>query len=240
MNMRWYVLLLAAILLPDAGVAASDVAAPPVSVHAGYIVLKSGLEIGRIDEIFTRNDDRYSLDSTATPLGLLALFKPGKIYIHSAGTITAQGLQPVQFSYKRESESQKDSHADFVWENQRLTLNHDGQHIDMDLPHGTQDRLSAMYQFMFLNLRELRMLKFPMTNGSKLDSYHYTIAEGTPFKTAAGQFSTWYLDSQAQAGETRTQIWLAIERYNLPCKLVITDPDGGKLTQELRTLHIQP
>lgn len=241
--MNLLVLLLAAILLPDAHAAAPAASAlpvPPSSVHARYAVIKSGITIAEIDEVYTRNNDRYTLSSTARPLGVLALFKSGKILIHSDGLITKQGLKPLKFSYQREGDSQKDNHADFVWEKQQLSLNSAAQHRQVILPRGTQDRLSAMYQFMFLNLRGLQSLNFAMTNGSKLDNYHYAIAAGPTITTTAGQFNTLYLDSQPKAGETRTQIWLATARHNLPCKLIITDPEGGKLTQELRKLDIQP
>ncbi len=240
MNMRMCVCLIAAAWLVPASAAPAPSAKSPSHIHSGYAVLKSGIEIGKIDEVFTRTVDHYTLTSTATPIGLLALFKPGKIIIHSAGLITHQGLQPQQFSYQREGDSGKNNDAEFDWNNAQLTLNHDGQHSVTDLPRGTQDRLSAMYQFMFLNFREMRTLDFAMTNGSKLDSYHYVIGDGGTLVTAAGSYATVTLDSQAKTGETRTQVWLASARYNLPCKLIITDPDGGKLTQELRALDIQP
>lgn len=235
-----YCMLLVAALLPQLSAASNEIPASPSHVHARYMVLKGSMGMGEIDEVYTRSADRYTLTSTAKPIGLLALFKPGKIIIRSNGFITPQGLKPLQFSYQREGESQKDSHADFDWKGRQLLLNHDNQHLSVPLPNGTQDRLSAMYQFMFMNLGGLHELAFPMTNGSKLDQYRYTIAAGTPFNSSAGQFNTLYLDSGAKAGETRTQLWLASSRYNLPCKLIITDPDGGKLTQELRALDIQP
>ena len=238
--MRWHVLLAAALLLTDASAATTPASASPASVHARYVILKGSIEIAEIGEVYTRSTGRYTLSSTAKPLGLLAVFKPGNILIHSNGVIGPQGLKPLQFSYQREGDSQKDSHADFDWKKRQLSLNHDGQHTRVGLPPGTQDRLSAMYQFMFLDLHGLHTLDFPMTNGSKLDRYHYTLAAGTPFNSGAGQFNTLYLDSGARPGETRSQIWLATARYNLPCKVIITDPDGGELTQELRGLDIQP
>lgn len=212
----------------------------PSRVHTRYVVLKSGIEIAEIDEVYTRDNDHYTLTSIARPLGLLAFFKPGKIYIHSNGLITNAGLKPVEFNYQREGDSGKNSDAQFSWEQRQLKLNHDGQHISISLPNGTQDRLSAMYQFMFISLRDQKNIDFAMTNGSKLDQYHYTVASGETMTTRAGKFDTLYLDSQAKAGETRTQLWLASTRFNLPCKLIITDPEGGKLTQELRLLDIQP
>jgi hypothetical protein len=52
--------------------------------------------------------------------------------------------------------------------------------------------------------------------------------------------STFYLDSQAKAGESRTEIWLAPSRNNLPYKMIITDADGGQLIQILNRLDIKP
>ncbi len=214
-------------------------AALPESVQASYDVYRDGLKIGRIDETYTRQQDRYTLTSITTPLGLLALFKPEKVTITSSGLIGKQGLQPQLFSHRRERDASKDSGAEFDWKAGQLTLIRQGQRTVVALPDDTQDRLSAMYQFMFLSLQSATKLDFPMTNGSKLDNYHYTITPGQRLKTPAGDFSTLYLDSQAKAGETRTEIWLATERHNLPCQMTITNPDGEQLTQVLTRLQIK-
>jgi hypothetical protein len=237
--MRGYCLLIAAVLSHSFNAAAAEANTAPGFVHSRYAILKSGIEIGEIEELYTRQNGQYTLTSTARPLGILAFFRPGKIFIRSTGVITAQGLQPLEFSYRQEGDTHKNSAAIFAWKPHQLKLNHDDQHLTLALPQGTQDRLSAMYQFMFLNLRDVATLSFAMTNGRKLDNYQYAIAQGETLSTSAGQFVTLYLDSQAQKGETRTQIWLASGQHNLPCKMVITDPDGGKLTQELRSLQIQ-
>jgi len=54
------------------------------------------------------------------------------------------------------------------------------------LPDGTQDRLSAMYQFMFLSLKSASTLDFAMTNGNKLDNYHYALTPDRRLKTPPG------------------------------------------------------
>lgn len=213
---------------------------PPGKVHAVYVVSKGDIALAEMDEVYSGAAGHYTLSSTARPLGLLAVFRPAKIYIQSAGTFDANGLKPLTFSYRQEDSADKDSEAKFLWDEHQLNLNHAGVQTRLELPSGTQDRLSAMYQFMFLALKPAASLDFHMTNGSKLDSYHYSIAAGTPCYSAAGGFETLYLDSQAKAGETRTQLWLAKAKHHLPCKVVITDPEGGKLTQELRKLEIQP
>ena len=97
-----------------------------------------------------------------------------------------------------------------------------------------------MYQFMFLQLEANSTLSFAMTNGSKLDNYHYAIGPRQKIDTPAGQFDSLYLDSQGKPGENRTEIWLSTQKHNLPCKMIITDANGDQFTQILSTLHITP
>ncbi|MDZ4202257.1 MAG: DUF3108 domain-containing protein [Gallionella sp.] len=220
-------------------VVAGSAHAAPDSVLATYDIYKSGIKIGVIEESYRRDKDHYTLASITTPVGLLAMFKPEKVFIDSSGTLGKQGLQPALFSHRRERDSVKDSKAEFDRAAGQLALIHHGQREIVSFPEGTQDRLSAMYQFMFLSPRAGGTLEFPMTNGVKLDTYHYAVARGPKVKTPAGEFDTFYLDNQAKAGESRTEIWLSKQRHNLPCKMVITEADGGQLTQILSKLQIR-
>lgn len=215
-------------------------AAEPASVHATYDVYKDSLKIGQMEETFTRDKDHYTLTSTTTPVGLLAAFRPEKIFINSSGLVGKQGLQPLRFSHRRERNESRDSRAEFDWDAKQLALIHQTQRTVVELPDGTQDRLSAMYQFMFLSLQSATTLDFAMTNGNKLDNYHYTLTPGQKLKTPAGEFNTLYLDSEAKAGESRTEIWLATQHHNLPCKMIITDSGGDQLTQILSKFDIKP
>ena len=214
-------------------------AAPPGNVQASYDIYKSGIKIGQIEETYVRDNGRYTLSSTTTPVGLLAVFKPEKVFVDSSGLVGKQGLQPLRFHHRRERDASRESGAEFDWGAKQLTLIQQSQRTVSTLPDGTQDRLSAMYQFMFLPLQSGKALDFPMTNGSKLDSYHYAVTHGQKLKTPAGEFNTLYLDSQAKTGENRTEIWLATQRNNLPCKMIITEADGSQLIQVLSKLDIR-
>ncbi|MDO8208455.1 MAG: DUF3108 domain-containing protein [Gallionella sp.] len=214
-------------------------AAIPGGVQASYEVFMSGMKIGQIDEVYTRNKDHYTLTSTTTPLGLLAVFKPEKVYLSSSGLITKQGLRPQRFEDKRPGNPGKSSQAEFDWAAQQLTLIHQALRTQLALPDGTQDRLSAMYQFMFVDMEGIDALHFAMTNGNKLDNYHYSIGPVQKLDTPAGQFDSLYLDSQAKPGESRTEIWLET-KHNLPCKMIITDAHGDQYTQILSGLKILP
>ncbi len=213
--------------------------AQPDSVQATYDVHKSALRV-EITDSYARDKDHYTLSSIWKPVGLLAALLPEKIVINSAGIIGKQGLKPQHFTHKRERDSNRNSRAEFDWAGKQLTLSSHGQQSQVELPPDTQDRLSAMYQFMFLPLHNAATLDFHMTDGSKLDSYHYALTHQRTIKVPAGEYQTIYLDSQAKPGESRTEIWLATQYYNLPCKMVITEANGDQFTQVLSKLEIRP
>ena len=221
-------------------ISGSAIAAQPTGVLATYDIYKGPMKIGRIEESFARDKDRYTLISTTRAVGLLAVFNPGKILISSSGSVGARGLQPLRFSDQRENHESRNRRAELDWNAKRITLIQQAQRTSVALPDGTQDRLSAMYQFMFLSLQPGTTLDFPMTNGGKLDNYHYVITRGGQLKTPAGAFDTLYLDSQAKKGESRTEVWLATQQYNLPCKMIITEANGDQLTQILSKLDVKP
>jgi len=221
-------------------VANSSFAAMPSSVSASYDIYKGSLRIGKIEETFTRDKDHYTLSSTTRAVGLLALFKPGKIIISSRGLIGPKGLQPLYFSDQREGDESRNRQAEFDWNAGQLTLINHAQRSVVPLPAGTQDRLSAMYQFMFLSLEKLDMLNFNMTNGSKLDVYNYRITPDQSVTVPLGTFKALYVASVPEAGSNRTEIWLATEHADFPYKMVITEPDGGKLSQELTQFVFVP
>ncbi len=213
-------------------------AAAPGSVQVTYDIYKGSIKIGVIEEIYTRDKDRYTLSSTTKPVGIFAVFKPEKVFVNSSGLVGKQGLKPLHFDHRREQDTSKDSSAEFDWEKGELTQIHQAQRDVVELLEGTQDRLSAMYQFMFLP-RSATMVDFPMTNGIRLNNYHYAVSRGQKLKTPVGEFTTLYLDDQAKAGERHNEIWLATQRYNLPCKMVITEANGDQLTQVLSKLQIR-
>jgi len=221
-------------------VAISAFAAPPSSVLATYDVYKGSIKVAQIEETYTHKNDRYTLSSTTRPVGLLAILKPGKVLISSNGLVGSKGLQPLRFSDQREHDEGRDRSAEFDWNAKQLTLINHEQRSVLPLPDGTQDRLSAMYQFMFLSLAKTDMLSFHMTNGNKLDVYNYRITPGQNVTVPLGTFKGLYVASVPEADASRTEIWLAEEHANFPYKMIITDKDGDKFSQELTKFVFVP
>ena len=217
-----------------------SLASPPSRIEARYDVLKGGIKVAAIIEIYTRTQDSYHIDSITKPYGLIALFKAEVIHVTSQGTVTAQGLRPDTFIHQRELDSKRNTRADFDWKKNLITLNDKSGKRSLPLSEGTQDRLSAMYQFIFIKLNDATSLKFSMTNGSKVDDYSYQITANKSVTVPLGTFKALYLANMPQADKSRTEIWLATEHANFPYKLDITDSDGGRLSQVLTKFNFEP
>ena len=54
-------------------------AAPPNRISATYDIYKGSMKVGRIEENFVRDNNRYTLTSNTKAVGWLAIFAPGKI-----------------------------------------------------------------------------------------------------------------------------------------------------------------
>jgi len=215
-------------------VAGSSFAATPDSIQASYDIYKGGIKIGQVDEAFAiGKDNRYTIVSTTRATGLLAIFRPGKIVLRSSGLIGAHGLKPLNFSDLREGDDGKNRSAEFDWNTRQLTLIQQKRRTVVPLPDDTQDRLSAMYQFHVPVAAKTDTLNFHMTNGGKLDIYNYRITHDQSVTVPLGTYKALYVASVPEAGVNRTEIWLTGEHFNFPYKMVITDPDGGQLSQEL-------
>jgi hypothetical protein len=215
-------------------------AAPPAQrIDASYEVTTKGVKIAVITEKFIRTGKHYRIESVTKPVGLLALFKPDTLYVVSEGDVTAQGLRPQSFVYKRSQETLKNTEASFDWNQSNLMLSDRyGQRFE-PLPADAQDRLSVLYQFRYVPLlRERKELTMHITNGSKIDTRRYLIHPRQMLTVPMGNLETLYLSTPPQATAWKTEIWLSVENGNFPCQIILTEDSGDQLTQVLTALSI--
>ena len=224
-----------ALLLAFASVA---VAAPPISVKAAYDVFKDGLHVATANETFERGDGKYQVVSEQTPAGLLALFVRTRARVSSSGTVTVNGLRPDQFDYGRLDDASKNVSARFDWDARLLRMTFDGRTETAALAAGAQDRLSVMYQFMFVPVERLRDLAFPMTsNGKKIENYRYQLAGEETLDTPLGKLKTLHLVKQREGNDNGVEIWLSTDHNFFPVKLLISENDGSKFEQLITRLE---
>ena len=207
-------------------------------VNATYNFYKSGQEVGVVTETFSRTGNRYEILSETKAIGIFALFAKGNIKLISRGEITKDGLRPLHFEHHRGSNPDKLIVADFDWNKQTLTMRYDGKTETMSLVPGTQDRISRLYQFMFIPPKD-KTLAFPMTNGRNIDQYQYLLTDQEQLKTPAGTFKTKHYVQQHKSDEDGAEMWLASNMRFFPVLIIIKEKDGGNLEQQLTQLTIK-
>jgi len=231
--------LLALAFATLAAASGAGYALPPASIAASYDVYQNGLPVAVVQETFEKTGAEYQIVSESTPAGLLALFVRTRIKIHSRGAVTPAGLRPEQFDYGRLDDASKNVSAAFDWPGAQLHLTFDGRNETIALPPGTQDRVSLMYQFMFLPADKFGDLAFYMTNGKKVEQYRYQLAGTELIDTPLGKLNALRLVKQREPGDNAVEVWLAPDRNFFPVRLLIMENDGSKFEQVITRLEFK-
>jgi len=229
----------AAILLALTGACGAAESGAPQAISVSYEVFRNRARVAVMNETFETNGGSYRIVSESRAVGLLALFERRPLRVTSSGRLTAAGLLPQRFEGKRGDRDPRQVRAEFDWPGERLTIVRDGKTDILPLPPGTQDRLSLLYQFMFIAPDRSQGLEFSMTNGRKLDQYRYTVHAGVEIETRLGRMATVHLVKQRRPDESGAEIWLAPQHRYLPIKLLILEEDGARYEQVITRLEIK-
>ena len=214
--------------------------AAPQTVTASYDVRLNGMSVAVVNERYEARDDTYRLVSSSEPIGLFALVKKLAVRFTSTGEVTDQGLRPRQFEGRRATGETPEVTAEFDWAASRLALTHKGKNETVALPPGTQDRLSVMYQFMFIDAQQSSQLAVAVTNGRRIDRYVYTVTPDVEQDTPLGRIRTVHLVRQREQGDSENEIWLAPEHGYVPVRMIIVERDGTRYEQLIAKLELQP
>ena len=208
----------------------------PTLVKATYKVYKAGIWIGTIDEQFTRDGDRYKIVSVTDTAGPLRIFLRDQLTVTSEGTISASGLRPDSYQFTRRNDQKKNISSVFEWDKQQIVSQHGGESEVFDLPVGTQDRISAMYQFMF-NVPRTTEVSVWMSQGKKAERYRYRKLGEPALTVNQESIATVNYEREAKEGESKVNLWLAKRKYYLPVKIIFEDSHGASLEQMLVSLR---
>ena len=212
-------------------------AAPPSEVTAEYAVVSTGLTIGRVNESFVRKGDLYTAHSVTRSEGPLKLLLDDQITLESSGRLGSRGLQPLEFTQHRTKDSNRDLKTHFDWDKGVVSTLLHGETSQVTLPRETQDRLSAMYQFLHLESYG-PTLAMPMAMGRRVEQYNYRLVEEGKLATPAGEFDTLhYARVTDKPGDTKVDVWLAKDRFKFPVRVIFDDPKGFRLEQNLVSLN---
>jgi hypothetical protein len=227
---------LRAICVAFACATVAHAATTPTLVKATYKVYKAGIWIGTIEEQFTREGENYKIVSVTDTAGPLRIFLRDQLTVTSEGTITANGLKPNIYQFARRNDQKKNISSVFDWDKQQIISRHGSESEVFELPPGTQDRISAMYQFMF-NVPRTNEVSLWMSQGKKAERYRYRKLGEPTLTVGQENLATVYYEREAKEGESKVHLWLAKSKYYLPVKIIFEDSHGASLEQMLVSLH---
>lgn len=207
-------------------------ASRPTQIEAQYIVTTNGgMTIGRATETFSRKGDTYVIQSVTRSDGALKVFLDDQITVESTGRIGPAGLQPLEYNERRAKDNKRDLKSTFDWDKRVMrTVMRDEPSV-VSLPAATQDRISIMYQFA--HLRDFGdTLVIPMADRRRISPYTYKLVEEGKITTPAGEFDTrHYRRVTSDPKDTKVDLWLAKDRFNIPVRVIFDDAKGVKLEQ---------
>ena len=99
-----------------------------------------------------------------------------------------------------------------------------------DLPPQTQDQLSVLFNFMFLD--PLKTMNIPVTNGKNLKLYNYLYIDEGLIELNKNSFDFVHIEKISESKE-KLEFWLAKNYGFLPIKIILTEDDSSLLIQEL-------
>ena len=188
--------------------------------------------IGYVDIFYTREDDRYNLEFMSDNIGLANLYL-NQLYQKSSGLITKLGLQPITYQYKYGEGIHRE--VSFDWQQNKAEINNHKRIKTKDLPPQTQDQLSVLFNFMFLD--SLKAMSIPVTNGKNLKIYHYLFSDEGVIEINKTRFNFVHIEKISDKKE-RLNLWLAKEYGFLPIKIIMTEEDSSLIIQELIEFQI--
>ena len=212
----------------------------PQMVSASYNVYTRGVHIAVMEETYEASGGEYRLISQTRGVGVVGLLHRDTVRFVSEGAVTPGGLQPRRFEGKRSDNDPKRVAGVLDWAAGRLTLDHHGRTETLPLPRGTQDRLSVLYQTMFVAPDKSRVMEVSMTNGRKLDRYRYSVESGVEIETPLGRLETVHLVKQREPNESAAELWLSPKHRYLPVRMVVVEKNGSRYEQVATRLEIRP
>jgi hypothetical protein len=199
---------------------------PPTFVEIGFDIRRIGFGSGKAYMRYQAEPEgRYSIRSEAEAMGLASLAFSGKRLESSKGEVTSQGLKPQAYRFEISGKPERTQLANFNWEAKQLSIKNAKAEKVLDLPEGTQDFLSFLFQFMFVP--PLDRMQYPLTNGKSLNTYDYLFVGEDEIETKVGKLNAVHIAKSSGEMDEKTEVWLATDYRFIPIKILKIAKDGS-------------
>jgi len=205
----------------------------PFGRSSGKVYKQRFDEVGKLVITYDVVDDKYNIQYKASATGLTSIIYSNPLIQTSRGNISEEGLKPNYYLYQHGPE--RINEAFFDWVDKTLHCREKEElEQSYSLIDGSQDQLSFMFQFMFLD--PLDRMQIPITNGRRLKVYDYHYVDEEILYTREGELKAIHIAKFNYEDQERIDLWLSEKYGYLPIKISITQDDLSVIVQEIITL----
>ncbi len=209
---------------------------PPFIAH--YELLRNdNMKIGEVKRTATTQEDGATVfESYSKTTGLAALFIKDKITERTTFTLDSNTIQPQNYLYDRQGGKRaRTAKLNFDWAKKSVSNAINGDAWKMEIPLGTQDKLSYQLQLMLDLQAGEKHFEYPVADGGILKHYRFILLGSETIDTPMGKLETIKLKRERAANSKRkTTIWFAKSLHYLPVRI-----KQGKSEDEFITLEIK-
>lgn len=209
--------------------------------HIEIVYQLKGMVSGRQTQIWRREDQRYTIESSSEATGLAAIFLSGQIIQKSSGHIGPLGLVPERYDMQRlngKKEILLFRHGDNVIEASRIDSKKGKRTTELPLLTGAQDPLSSIFQLAMV-AREDGEGVIVAAGAKRVKGYPYRTLGAETIQTSLGQLQTLHVTRAGDSDKGAVHLWLSIEQRHLPVKITYTDDDGTEWVLEAVSLKVE-
>ncbi len=208
----------------DAGLVINENAYQFVETNFDVRTKINGSAEGKATITYNQIDaNHYQLKWLTEGSGVVALFLPDLLQT-SEGLLTKSGLQPLSYLYQFGNKADKNRIVNFDWQNKKVTTQTSKGVKTEDLPESTQDILSFMYHFMYVE--PLHKMEIQIANGKKLVTYDYSFEGEEAISTSIGELKVIHIVHSGIDSDERTELWLAVDYQYIPIKIRKVEKNG--------------
>ena len=184
--------------------------------------------------------DKWVYRSKSEPRGIGRLFSQRPVQ-ESVMEITDAGVHPI--SYKADDgtpATKRDANVQFDWEHQHVSGVYEDAKVDMPIPPGIQDDLSAQIALMVELLRGHTPEKFSLLSGDSVREYRYSRDGEETLTTPVGTVQTIIFVSEKQYSPRVTRFWCAPSLGYIPLRVQQTRKDEVEWTMQVQSVKREP
>lgn len=204
---------------------------------AQYTVEHDGNEIA-ITQLALKStgNNQWAYQSTSEGTTWLARMLGAKVSEQSE----FQWLNDIRISSYRYDRAGKEKHVHllFDWPRMKVTNIINGDPWHMQIPEGTQDKLSINLALKTHLSRSQTDVSFPVADGGKLKTYDFKVIGKEIIDTPLGKISTIKLTRNKRGRKGKQAIlWLAPDLNYLTIKMEKADKDNEIVTMKIQSLN---